>query len=135
MRRPGLWWLGALVAFWVVSTRLDVPKGLAVIPAGTDLGRQFLYGLVAFGLLVPLVFDPDGRGFVRRFVRHPVMAWLGAMSYGIYLWHKDLVPKVQLLFGWANFQGNWFVVFAGVLVASTAIAAASHYLVEQPVLA
>jgi peptidoglycan/LPS O-acetylase OafA/YrhL len=135
VRRPGLWWLGAGVAFWAVSTRLDVPKGLAVIPAGTDLGRQFLYGVVAFGLLVPSVFDPDGPGFVRRFVRHPVMAWLGAMSYGIYLWHKDLVPKVQLLFGWANFEGNWFVVFLGVLLAATAIAAASHYLVEQPILA
>jgi peptidoglycan/LPS O-acetylase OafA/YrhL len=135
VRRPGLWWLGAGVAFWIVSTRLGVPKGLAVIPARRDLARQFLYGVVAFGLLVPSVLDPDGPGLVRRFVRHPVMAWLGAMSYGIYLWHKDLVPKVQLLFGWANFQGNWFAVFAGVFVASTAIAAASHSLVEQPVLA
>jgi peptidoglycan/LPS O-acetylase OafA/YrhL len=134
-RRPGLWWLGAAVAFWIVSTRIGVPKGLAAIPADTDLARQFLYGVVAFGLLVPSVFDPDGPGVVRRFVRHPVMAWLGAMSYGIYLWHKDLVPKVQLMFGWANFEGNWFVVFAGVLVTATVIAAGSHYLLEQPILA
>jgi peptidoglycan/LPS O-acetylase OafA/YrhL len=133
--RATLWWVGALVAFWVVSTRLSLTRSLDPIPAADDLARQFLYGLVALLLLVPVALAPSTTSPVVRWLAHPVMAWLGVLSYGVYLWHKDLVPKVQHLFGWENFEGSFIVVFGVVAAASVAIAAVSYFLVEQPLLA
>lgn len=60
---------------------------------------------------------------------HPVVAWLGLISYGVFPWHY--VVTIELGFpgeGWA---------FAPLLVAALAVSiacgAASYYLVERPI--
>jgi peptidoglycan/LPS O-acetylase OafA/YrhL len=60
------------------------------------------------------------------------MVFLGVVSYGVYLWHKSLIAKVQEWFGWGFFEGNFLVVFLVVSILSTALAWLTHRWVESP---
>lgn len=136
---PSLWFLGALAAFALVCslglTRTIVAQDSPLVFGhGGEFLRQFLYGLVALLLLVPLVLSTSPRGSARVVFSTRGMAFLGVLSYGVYLWHKALIPKVQSWFGWQEFQGNFWVVFVIVCVLSTALAWVTYHLVEVPAL-
>jgi peptidoglycan/LPS O-acetylase OafA/YrhL len=63
------------------------------------------------------------------------MAWLGLVSYGIYLYHQ---PVAKALNGGVNSGGDSTTRFLWLLAATATIsvagAALSHYIVERPVL-
>ena len=67
--------------------------------------------------------------------RHPLLAWLGLVSYGIFLWHQPLID--QVINPAARPHPGVAVRQPADLLgaASVAIAAASYYLVERPILA
>lgn len=84
-------------------------------------------------LLFPLVFGPLREGRLRRFLASRPMAWLGLVSYGIYLWHIYWIGRYQ----------DWFDITPGrmsmppaivfVFVTTVITAAASYYLLERPI--
>jgi len=87
------------------------------------------------GLLVLAVIAarPERR---PRVVSHPLIAWIGTISYGIYLWHLPLlmlIAPLVLPFGSAGSLDaavlTWLVVAGGAV----ACGAVSWYLVERPV--
>ena len=66
----------------------------------------------------------------RRFLAHPLVAWLGLISYGIFLWHLAIAEKfggngADLPFVWA---------LIATAIVSTAVAATSYYVLERPIL-
>ncbi|HYH58115.1 MAG TPA: acyltransferase [Thermoleophilaceae bacterium] len=99
------------------------------------LWHHLLYGLLAVALVLPAVFGTAGQGVVRRILGHPVAAWLGLVSYGIFLYHLPVVGELAggAVGEWAGRYG--FPVVLG-LAAPIAIAlgAASYYAVERPFL-
>ena len=103
-------WLPHVVTSTAQSIALDV--GLAVI---------------AFLIALPAVFGDPTRGLPRRVLAHPLVAWIGLISYGIFLWHFAIADELgsKLPFGFA---------LAVTLVLSVAVAAASYYIVERPLL-
>ncbi|HEX2086514.1 MAG TPA: acyltransferase [Solirubrobacteraceae bacterium] len=132
--RPWIAWAGAAVAFWLVSTQLGLTRGLFVDDGvGAEIGEHLLYALVAALLLLPAIFGSGGA--LRRVLASRTLAWLGLVSYGVFLYHGPLVH-------WLDDQGaeDWLpgsglvslTVFAAA--AAVACAAASYYLVERPVL-
>ena len=135
---PGAWFLGALAAFALVCS-LGLTRTLAAAGAPLEFnageyGRQFLYGLVAVLLLIPLALARRSVGSARAIFSTRVAAYLGLLSYGVYLWHKDLVPKAQEWAGDALFEGNFWQIFAIVCAASTLLAWLTYLFVEQPTL-
>jgi peptidoglycan/LPS O-acetylase OafA/YrhL len=153
-RAPWLPWLGAAVAFWIVSKRVSGPHfvnvfghAALVFTPGETVSITILFGIAAAGVLAPAVFGADGGGWVRRLLSHPALQWLGLISYGVYLWHSPIMDEVC---GFSAAPGHVGCTFHGVtplthvafpalvlIVAGLAIVAAtaSYYLVERPVLA
>lgn len=134
-RHPGLWWSLAGVSFLVVSTGLDLPREFVDLTARQELGRQLLYAATAFFLLLPAVFGDPERGRIRAFLRVPLVAWLGLVSYGVYLWHKDLLDRLleEGAAGWLP-DVRFLSLLALVVALTLAAAALSYYLLERPVL-
>ena len=83
-------------------------------------------------LLLPAVFGDEAGGAPRRFLRHPFVAWLGLISYGIFLWHY-VVLALHLGAGGAGLELRARSCSA-TLAITIPIAAASYYVVERPLL-
>lgn len=134
--RPGLIWAAAVALFLALSYLVLPPTVLKPsMSAGEQLAQHVGFGLVALLLLSPAVFAGDGPGLPQRILARPILAWLGLISYGIFLWHFTILR--ELLQGGAE---GWLPgsPFVGVLLATAALAvvagAASYYVVERPFL-
>jgi peptidoglycan/LPS O-acetylase OafA/YrhL len=122
----------------VMSWGYGLPRGLAGTPSGLQyLGEHLTYGAVSLLLVVPAVWGDRLGGLPRRFLRLRVMAWLGLVSYGLFLWHGRWTQFFieEGAGGWLPQVGSAFVVMLVlVLAVSLACASASYYLVERPIL-
>lgn len=104
--------------------------------------KHLLYGAIAAFLLLPGflgVGDSTESGQVRgstwgRMLASPVAVYLGTISYGVFLWHLVLLRFVQNALGLQVFAGGFWIVWPLVVLASVAVASASWFLLERPVL-
>jgi len=118
---------GTLVAVGAIG----LVVALAVIHADSSL--YYLGGAVGLALCTLMVVAAVwvGRGGpVRRGLAWRPLAWLGVISYGVYLWHWPLlvwlgVPQAT--------GSNRIRLGLAAVVLTTTIAAASYYLVERPI--
>ena len=135
-RRPSLSWLAAFAAltlaaaYWERTHRYDAYAGGAL---------HYIWAVMALFVLLPAVFGVE-RGAPRRVLANPVVAWLGVVSYGIYLWHLPLVPEVdRALAAVAGRPHHGAVGAVAITVCTSAcaigLAALSYVLVEKPLLA
>ncbi len=131
---PGVCWALAGLCFWVVSTRLDLPRQTIDYEPLGELAQQFLYGVIAFLLLLPGVFGPQDRGLIRRFLRNPIVQTLGLISYGLYLWQNVWVEEYVDWTSAREFSTPFLEMLAVVLVLSLIAATISYVVVERPVL-
>jgi peptidoglycan/LPS O-acetylase OafA/YrhL len=108
--------------------------GLAVLAHyATGNARDFGYGLlIVVALAAVLVIAPvalDQGSPVARALAWRPLVWLGAISYGVYLWHW---PIFLALNGERTGWSGW-PLFALRCVATVAVATASWWLLEQPI--
>ena len=137
-RRAWAGWVLALVAYLIICRGLGLSGGFVLFAhesTGQDLGVYLLSAIVALGLALPAAFEPTPRSAVGRLLAAPVMAWLGLISYGIYLYHY---PVANHLSGGVASGGNAPLKFLWLVSATVAITvgagALSYYAVERPVL-
>ena len=131
---PWVSWGLAAVAFWSVSHLGISPQpDVGATPEITIL-KQSLYGLFALFLVAPAVFGPQGEGAIRRLLRLSPVAWLGVVSYGIYIWHAALIAEFFRVTGKPEFAVPFWVLFIAVLCAATFVATLSYLGFEQPIL-
>lgn len=135
-RAPTLAWLVSAVAFWAVSTQIGITRQFfGAMSASQYFWREALYAVVAFGLILPAVTGDQSRGVARAVLRQRWLAWLGLVSYGIYLWHDTVLNQLAR---WHLHDGTLihpYVTWTVFGVAgATLLAAASYYVVERPAL-
>ncbi|MGI8559561.1 MAG: acyltransferase family protein [Solirubrobacteraceae bacterium] len=93
-----------------------------------------LRGLAALFVLVPGVFGDTAGGLPRRILRLRSLAWVGLVSYAFYLYHFTVVREVAKFAATEHWSHPFYGVFAVSLGGSCAIAAASYYLLERPIM-
>jgi peptidoglycan/LPS O-acetylase OafA/YrhL len=126
-RRPWLPWalaLGilAMLTFGVGAT--------ALFPQRT------WYGVFSLLVLLPCIFGQEAGGWPRRLLATRPMAYLGAVTYGTFLYHR---PVVTWLWDHGVGRGGHpWLGYAALLTTTLAItvglATASYYLLERPFL-
>jgi peptidoglycan/LPS O-acetylase OafA/YrhL len=153
VERPGLCWVGAGASF-VALTALLRPGGLFGIAQALATQQPVAKTLAAIALgialhtmlVAPAVFGDHAGGLPRRVLAAAPLAWLGLVSYGVYLWHLTIAELLGLSSDRGHFRATGLdlvgrihhldtpILFVLTLAVSTAIAAASYYLVELPFL-
>lgn len=126
--RPAICWALALAGY--VGVALWLPASPFLFLRRDQLVEHLAFGAIAALLLAPAVFARPQGGLPRRVLAQPVVAWLGMISYGIFLWHYAVVLRL----GPYGAKASFAVVLIATLAISIACAAASYYLVERPLL-
>ena len=123
-------------AFLAVDIAVDIPANVYQGTAVQGFLLTMFTPLFAVFLVLPAVIG-HRRSAIRTALASPVMAWLGLVSYGIYLWHRPVMKEVlaRTSGGGARTGLLWIALRYGIVtVVTLAIAAASFYLLEQPVI-
>jgi peptidoglycan/LPS O-acetylase OafA/YrhL len=111
--------------------------GLAVLAAAahyaTGSSGEFRDGLLiavavaAVAVIAPVALDQDGP--VARVLAWRPLVWLGAISYGVYLWHWPIFLVINgERTGWSGIP-----LFVVRCVATLAAATASWWVIERPI--
>jgi peptidoglycan/LPS O-acetylase OafA/YrhL len=123
--------LGALLA-WSPARRLTPATGAAALFALACLclglrwgpAAGLALGVPAAELAAAVLILAAGQGPVARFLSWRPLAGLGALSYGVYLWHAPIA-----IFLWDRV--SWPVALAITLPLSVGMAALSWFTVER----
>jgi peptidoglycan/LPS O-acetylase OafA/YrhL len=139
--RPSLPWLVAILAFSATIWAVHYPAvaGFATLPGHTQMAYELLTDAMGLFVVLPVVFGNQSRGAGRRVLRTRPIVFLGAISYGIYLWHVPMIDETikAHLFGPSDSgppRYNFFAVTAVAVVLSVIVAAASWFILEKPLI-
>jgi peptidoglycan/LPS O-acetylase OafA/YrhL len=114
-----------------INRRLSLGwAGVAVLIMGVTLWREVPGYQAIFALLapVPILYTVARPGsWLGRFLEHRPIAWLGRISYSVYLWQMLFLPAYGI-----PVSLPWIQTFPLNLVFTVTVAIASYYLVERP---
>ncbi len=105
----------------------------AAVHYATGEAGEFRHGLlIGVALAAVLVVAPvalEQRGAVARALSWRPLVWLGAISYGVYLWHWPIFLALNgERTGWSGLP-----LFGARCAVTVAVAALSWWLIEQPI--
>jgi len=121
-------WLAAFVVYGLLSVLL--PPTPFLFSHRDQTVAYVGFAVVAALLMAPAVFGDRACGLPRRVLAQPVVAWLGLISYGIFLWHYAVVLRLGV-----PGSGLDFWPLLGVTLAiAVACATVSYYVLEKPLL-
>ncbi len=122
----------AVFVFALASSPLAGPRDLSSPTLAEAAFKEAAYTLFALLLLASAATEPRAESLAESLAGAPVVAWLGNISYGIFLWHVLVLQLVFAATGSALFAtGFWWVLYA-VVGFTLAIASLSWLLLERP---
>ena len=128
--RPGLSF-GAAFAIYLIMVLTLPPIPFPLTPdVGDFLAMHLGHAVMAVLILIPVVFGNPNVGTSRRFLGHPVLVWLGLISYGMYLWHFSIAYNL----GVGDVGASFWPVLVLTLVLAIPLGAVNWYLVERPMM-
>lgn len=123
------WPVGIVAIMWT-------PGLPATLSDGATSWTVLAFAQVAGGLLLaaPIMLGAGSRGAVSRGLRSRLLVATGIVSYGVYLWHYDILDDLEVA---PLDQGMWQAVaaLAVLLAVSVGAGALSYRVVERPALA
>lgn len=133
----GQWWVcwvGAAWAFLTFSFVHEVARFPVSYFGFGDMrvfgARLVFNGLFGALIVLPAVLGPVGTSRIDRALRGRIVAYLGMVSYGLYLWHTTVLKRLE------EADVNWTLwsIFVVDLAITVAIASVSWYAVERPLI-
>jgi len=129
--RPALCWAGAAAVYLLTVVALKpVPFIVADDTTPQFLLTHLAHGALATLIMIPVVFGDPNDALPRRVLANPVIAWIGLVSYGLYLWQVTIAYYL----GFGGAEGGFAMVLGLTLVISLPLAALSYYLLERPLM-
>lgn len=147
----GVLWGGALLS--LAGLIALVPGGglgglleavTTVQPLANAAAHVVLAAALSGLLTLPAVFGDTGGGLPRRILALAPVAWLGVVSYSIYLWHLTFAQLIALKADPGHFSANGLglvdhvhtgttaVLFVATVGAAALAAAVTYYGIERP---
>jgi len=126
LREPRSLPVSVSVAVWVIGVVVFVGE-THTQPFGGYFGHV-LMAVTAVAIVTPAVF-PAQRGVVTAALELPGLAWLGTVSYGIYLWHMPIMSTILKVH---HLGAVPLILIAAAL--TVVIAAASYRFLEAPLI-
>ena len=127
-RHPGMVWAAAAAGY--LALVLWLPATPFLFDRTDKLVSFLASGLIAAAVVAPAAFSVRSAGIPGRVLSHPVVAWLGLISYGLFLWHLAVVIELAD----TGLADSVAALFVTTLALTVALAAASYYLLERRVL-
>lgn len=128
--RPWFCWGSAVGVIWAA---VQLRYYFIYFPtSGQSLARHAAHGIGAGLLLLPLTLGDQSKGAIRWVMRSWLFASLGAISYGLYLWHPGFV-KLFFRMGLEDQLPKdrwWQLLF--VTAASIVVATITYWGIERP---
>jgi peptidoglycan/LPS O-acetylase OafA/YrhL len=133
-RRPLVPWAIA-AALLIGVSQIGMPTlSLATYTMRDWILGHIMYGLLAFFFALPIMLGVEHRGGVpERLLTLRPIAWIGLISYGIFLWHHPLTGKFRDVQDWTT-HGSSIIYTLAVFVTAVIAATLSYYLLERPLL-
>ncbi|MFC4562102.1 acyltransferase family protein [Nocardiopsis mangrovi] len=142
---PGLCWTLAGITYLLASTPAAGPRFVGVDGVWISLFSLLTSMAFAFFVIAPVALAPartpgDGAAAPPRgpmapeaLLGHPVMRFLGRVSYGIFLWQFVVLYLWREFTGQEIFTGSFWLDLVPVAAGTILLAAATHRWVERPV--
>lgn len=115
----------------IATTPVAGPRDLAEPTAVEFAVKLTLYLGIGALILIPVAFGAQNR--VKEALGSTSARWLGAVSYGLFLWHPLVLELIYLVDDRPLFTGGFVSTFTLTLVFALIYAAVSYYCVERPV--
>ncbi len=131
---PGACWTIAIGLYVAACFTPAFPRNfVGRHTTATWAAEQLLYAAISFFLILPAVFGEDAGGWPRRILANRFVAWMGAISYGIFLWHQPLLGEMARR-GAAGLIDGWpfLSLFLVILPVSLLCGWLSFVLIERP---
>ncbi|MDG4806742.1 acyltransferase [Micromonospora sp. WMMD1120] len=127
---PVACWAAAVGLMAIATTPVAGPRDLAG-PTAAEFGVKLaLYLAIAALILIPVAFGGPTR--LKELFGSGSARWLGAVSYGLFLWHPLVIELIYLLDDRPLFTGGLLNTFALTMAFGLVYAAVSYYGVERP---
>lgn len=150
-RRSGAIWLAGGAAMAGLAA-LVPPNGLlgllaavtTVRPLSEAVAHVVLSAILATAFVLPAVFGERAGGVPRRILALRPVAWIGVVSYSVYLWHLTLAELIAVRTDPYHFTatglgllehvqgGSTAILMVLTVAASCAAAAVTYYGIERP---
>ncbi|MGN9813229.1 acyltransferase family protein [Micromonospora sp. BQ11] len=128
---PVACWVAAAGLLAIATTPVAGPRDLAEPTAVEFAVKLALYLAVGALILIPVAFGQPTR--VQETLGSAPARWLGAVSYGLFLWHPLVLELIYLVDDRPQFSGGLLSTFALTMAGGLTLAAISYYGIERPV--
>ncbi|MEI8406105.1 MULTISPECIES: acyltransferase family protein [unclassified Kribbella] len=128
---PGTVWGVAVALLVIAASPVAGPYNLTAASPGQAFVKSLLYTGIAACVLFPAL-NPTARA--ARVLGGKVGHVAGDISYGVFAYHVIVLSVVEQVSGYTLFSGRFALLFFPTLVVSAAVAAASYYGMERPIM-
>ncbi|TCO51676.1 peptidoglycan/LPS O-acetylase OafA/YrhL [Kribbella antiqua] len=128
---PATVWGVAVALLLIAASPVAGPYNLTAASPGQAFVKSLLYTGIAACVLFPAL-TPTAR--ITRVLGGRVAHVAGDISYGVFAYHLIVLSLVERIAGYEVFTGQFALLFFPTLALSGAVAAASYYGMERPIM-